>query len=257
MPWVWRIAGGRTIRAFGRQLRLSYRSEGLEHSGPILPRISQVEDYVSYVDYVQMRAVVQAAMDSDEAPVFVDVGAHHGVYAVLIGKILEEKGGRVLAIEPDSRNLAVLRENVRLNGLERTVVCCDVAISDRSGESGWKSAGGQSGLLSSRTEHGTVSVVTLSDVLKDHGINRISILMIDVEGAELPVLRGAPEWINKTPKIFCEMHPYAWKNFGYTGQEISNFITEIGLRCIDMFFREHDPLREDLFYIGPTMLVRR
>jgi len=80
--------------------------------------------------------------------------------------------------------------------------------------------------------------------------------MIDVEGAELNVLRGFPWEIMRPGRIFCELHPYAWKEFGYTGEDFMDFLKQHGYRCFDMYFREYTEFTSD-DYIGPTVFVPR
>jgi len=55
-------------------------------------------------------------------------------------------------------------------------------------------------------------------------------------------------------KIFCEMHPYAWKDFGYTEVDVSYFLAKHGYRCFDTYLNEHKTF-ENNKYIGPTIFV--
>ena len=98
-----------------------------------------------------------------------------------------------------------------------------------------------------------VDVTTMEQLLKKHAINYMDLLIIDVEGAELLVLRGFPWRLVNVGKIFCELHPYAWKDFGYSGVEMSNFLSEHNYRCFDMFLQEHKVFDKEA-YIGPTFL---
>ena len=100
----------------------------------------------------------------------------------------------------------------------------------------------------------TVEVTTMDQLLKKHSINFIDLLMIDVEGAELLVLHGFP-WESVTVgKIFCELHPYAWKDFGYSSKNVSDFFNFRRYRCFDMYFEEYVTFKSD-GYIGPTLLL--
>jgi hypothetical protein len=63
----------------------------------------------------------------------------------------------------------------------------------------------------------------------------LDLLIVDVEGAELPVLNGFPWETVRIEKIFVELHPYAWKDFGYGGDEFRSFLEEKGFRCLDMY----------------------
>lgn len=57
----------------------------------------------------------------EKGDVFVDVGANIGYYTILASKIVGDEG-RVFAIEPIPQTVAVLRFNVRLNGLSNIII---------------------------------------------------------------------------------------------------------------------------------------
>ncbi len=66
-----------------------------------------------------------------------------------------------------------------------------------------------------------VQVLTLDILIRKYGITNVDLLHIDVERAALPVLRSFPWGGVKAKKIFCKMHPYAWRDFGYPGSDLS------------------------------------
>jgi hypothetical protein len=80
-------------------------------------------------------------------------------------------------------------------------------------------------------------------------------MLIDVEGAELSVLKGHPWQSVPAEKIFCELHPYAWKQFGYTNVDMQDFLSEHNFRCFDMYLQEHKIFTSEA-YIGPTLLLK-
>jgi FkbM family methyltransferase len=187
------------------------------------------------------------------APIIVDVGAHHGAYAIVLGKLAQEKGGKIIAVEPDPDSFAVLEENVRLNGLREIVICERCAISDRTGQAHFISKGGEGHISGSCPSQKSclVDTFTLEDILKKHAISAVDVLIIDVEGAELPVLRSFPWNDVRVGKIMCELHPYAWANFGYTAGDMTNFLRDHKIRCYDMYFQRHDEFSSGS-YIGPA-----
>lgn len=252
---VARARGWKEVAVFGETLRFQVGSRVFEGEFRRYPRETVSTDYVLFVDYVQLRSVVHAVQALRRPPVFVDIGAYHGEYAVLVGKLVQPKGGKVLAIEPDESNFDILKNNVSMNSLGDTVVCERVAVTDANGVCGWKSDGSQSAVSGLSAMKQSISTLRLDEILRRHSIDRVDILMIDVEGAELLVLRGAPEWTGGAPKIFCEMHPYAWKDHGYTGEDLSAYLRNRGLVCVDMFFRERKSFDDEKHYIGPTVLI--
>ena len=96
---------------------------------------------------------------------------------------------------------------------------------------------------------------TLEQIVRDYSLSAIDLLLIDVEGAELPALKGFPWSELPLPRIFCELHPYAWPDFGYSGTDFQHFLSSRQLRCIDMYMTEHVSFTQP-DYIGPTVLIK-
>jgi FkbM family methyltransferase len=135
-----------------------------------------------------------------------DVGAFQGFFSLLLSRTCE----RVVAVEPDPRNVADLRANVGLNDAHIDVVHAAVA-----------GVPGKTSLLLGveRTEsrladaHYTenpwsgsvdVAVTTLDELADRYGSP--GVIKIDVEGAEVEVLRGGDEVLARRPAIACEIH---------------------------------------------------
>lgn len=248
----WNICGGRRVRAFGQSLRLVPSTSWLDHRKLRYPKRPFPCGIVRYVDFVQMNAICRLALELDESPTIVDVGAFHGEYAVLLGKMVQSKRGKLIAIEPNPESFRILERNVRLNNLERTVFCESVAVSDTSGKQVLSLDGSQSQVGSSAGV--AVRTATLDELLAKHGIARVDLMIIDVEGAELSVLRSFPWTTTSVGTIFCELHPNDWHVFGCTGDRFWEFLETHHFRCIDMYLTEHKRI-EGTSYIGPTMLI--
>ena len=115
--------------------------------------------------------------------------------------------GKVLAVEPDPSNFAVLSRNIKDNNL-RNVSAFQLALSDRDGDA-------QLTLSSSPAQHSiinrsvgsnsiTVKTVKLDSLLKKAKTDRIDFLKVDVEEAEMKLLRGAPKTLRSKPRIVIE-----------------------------------------------------
>ena len=252
----WSLRGGRRVTIFRQSVNLAPETVfPLSRHFP-LPSGEARSRIVGYGDFVQMHTAVRHLEECDEAPVVVDVGAHHGAYAVTLGKMVQSRRGRVLALEPNPESFAILTENVRRNGLEGTVRCERIAAGEGSTRMNLLRDGSQSRLVRAG-EPGTIAVdvSALGPLLASQGLRRVDLLLIDVEGAELPVLQGFPWAEVPVSMVLCELHPYAWKCFGYDAKAMTLFFRERGLRCLDMYLREHPSFaRED--YLGPTLLLQ-
>ena len=251
------MKGNRKINAFGHELLVTHNTTFPSYRKLRLPRGSCLSEIVRYTDFVQIHAVCNYVSGLKNRPVIIDIGAHHGAYAILIGRIVRHMKGRVIAVEPNPESFDVLRNNVRLNGLEDVVICEQVAVSDNPGLMHLSMEDVQSHLTAHRSANNVpVNVITLGSLIDKYQIRAVDLLIIDVEGAELPVLKGFPWESTAVNKIFCELHPYAWSDYNYNGDAIKQFLVTRGYLCIDMYLREQTAF-DDESYIGPTIFLRR
>jgi hypothetical protein len=51
-----------------------------------------------------------------------------------------------------------------------------------------------------------VSAITVSDVIRDYGLDRIDLLKLDIEGSEREVFSDCGSWIGKVDAICMELH---------------------------------------------------
>jgi FkbM family methyltransferase len=255
---IWTLVGGRRLSAFGHRLQVDPETELPESRRYRIPLHQSREQLFRYTDHVQLRST-SAYLDAFAgSPIVVEVGAHTGAYACILGSIIKQKNGRMLAVEPNPDHFDRLTKNIALNGLERIVTPVESAIGDTNGTVKLTTKGARSVISSDSNTGITVHASTLTTLLARHKIPRIDLLIIDVEGAELPVLRGFPWGKIPVSQIFCELHPYAWPDFGYEAADLDKFFDDHKLLPIDMFFKAWPRLPDSTHwssYIGPTLLV--
>jgi FkbM family methyltransferase len=128
--------------------------------------------------------------------VVVDVGANTGLYTLLFSLLVGSKG-KVYAFEPVPSLAKRIEENVRLNGATNVDVF-NVAAGCRTGSTKlYLSKGGGDGWASlyewryAGDKHIDVDVVALDEWVRQYNVDRVDLLKIDVEGAELDVYLGA------------------------------------------------------------------
>lgn len=146
-----------------------------------LPREDCRSEIVAFADLVQAHAVCNAVA-SIHLPVIIDVGAHHGEYAVLLGGLLKARGGGVMiAIEPDIANITILRSNITHNALQDVVQVVENAVSDLTGEMDFVSLGseGEGQLLGGdHAEKGVsskIKVEPLRDILARFQLDKVDL----------------------------------------------------------------------------------
>lgn len=252
---IWSLKGFRKLRCFGYDLRVSAKTEFPSYWKLQLPRGDSKSKIVRYGDYVQLHSISNYLSSLKHPATVVEIGAHHGAYAVIIGKILKMNKGKLIAVEPNEESFQILKQNIRLNDLEDIVFCEQIAISDKEGTINLAPQGSQSRIINTR-ESGSIIVrsVTMESLLRQYAITEVDLLLIDVEGAELPILKGFPWQSVSVGKIFCELHPYAWKDFNYNGMDMKRFLSDHTFRCVDMYLQEHTDF-PGVSYIGPTVFM--
>jgi FkbM family methyltransferase len=251
----WRVRGGRRIQAFGHSCWFSADTEFPIRAAMRLPRKGWSTDIVRYGDAVQFHAAGRYLVESPHPAVVIDVGAHHGIYAVILGKLLADRGGTLLALEPNPEAYAVLKRNIQLNRLEGTVRCEPIAAWSEEGSLPLSIGNAESHLSLTARAGPMVEVSTLRSVIQRNGLQRVDLLLIDVEGAELAVLAGFPWECTPVGCVFCELHPYAWQGFGYGDRAFQAFLDEHGYRCVDAYLQEQRAPFGNA-YIGPTHLLK-
>ncbi len=144
----------------------------------------------------------------------VDVGANFGYYTVLFGEAVGS-GGRVVAVEPAPSTARLLALSIELNGYARFTTLHEVALG--------RSANGEAHLFVPPHEPKNARVVprarpdtlkvkstNLDTLLK--GFDRVDLIKIDAEGAELDIVSGMEAVIAEhQPAVVLEFnaHRYA------------------------------------------------
>lgn len=167
-----------------------------------------------------------------------DIGAHHGFYTLLFSNKVGSHGS-VIAFEPSPRELRKLRWNLALNR-SRNVHLEPFALSSNGGmatlfvclgqETGCNSL--RPPAVSEPTQPVPVPVTTLDRYLEEHTVGPVDFIKIDVEGAELDVLKGAAKLLNcnSQPIIMCELADIRTEPWGYRSYEVYEFLETYGFR---------------------------
>lgn len=127
-------------------------------------------------------------------------GANVGYDAVLIGNRLRHGKGRCYAFEPVSSTFAVLQKNIALNSLESVVRPFRTALG-RLDQVAEISVAGESSSLLFHQNHATmttetITVRSLDSMIRSGEIPPPTALVMDVEGFEIEVVKGAADLLN-------------------------------------------------------------
>lgn len=143
-----------------------------------------------------------------EGMIAIDVGAHVGYYSLIMAKGVGPSG-KVYSFEPRDLNRGFLKKHIRVNGVENVTVFSK-CVGDREGKVSFETRTGTgTGHLSEEGDV-TVEMTTLDGAIKEGLLQAPDLLKIDVEGAEVQVLRGATETIrNAKPIMVLAVHSEA------------------------------------------------
>jgi FkbM family methyltransferase len=236
---------GRAIRSLGA--RVLYEIPSLDRARIRRKVLGPAVDG-DYPFDVEIRVLRRLVAPGD---VFVDVGAHDGIYSILV----EDAAGpeNVHSFEPIPTTFERLRRRRRGASVHRMALSSSVGTAPmriptirgrvtatrasleqslrESGEEGWESA--------------MVPVSTLDVMVEDLGLDRLDWLKIDVEGHEMEVLEGASETIRRFHPVLIieiEQRHHDWpiqraferiRRLGYEGAFIDR--GDLTLRAIDRF----------------------
>jgi FkbM family methyltransferase len=166
--------------------------------------------------------------------VFVDVGAHIGEYTLRAARIVGLTG-EVHAFEPAPDNFKILKLNIKENGLTNAHANC-AALSDSGGKLSFRIESDpalnrlQFSSDLDRAPHGIITVDSCRlDSYWASQTRAIDLIKLDVEGAELMVLKGAAR-LEHAPVWLFEYSPANYASFGYTPQQMLDAFQERGYR---------------------------
>lgn len=168
--------------------------------------------------------IIDKYLRLQEGEIFVDVGAHLGRYTLIAANQLRNSAGRVVAIEAHPHNFSLLERNIALNRLTNVTALNCIAYSvktrlklylpdEKAGYTMHHSV--VSEYLSSKYQQARlddhyleIDADTIDNLLSSLGIAEVNWIKIDVEGAELEVLKGAERVIScsKGITLIIEIH---------------------------------------------------
>lgn len=162
--------------------------------------------------------------------VCVDIGANVGAISLLLAKLVGPEG-KVFAIEPGPPNVARLNANFELNpdlAAQTEIVACGMGRT-RS-ELWWAEEKDNPGnaMLAQEGSH-RIPVDTLDNFVREHDLDGLDFIKIDVEGMELDVMQGGKQSLLRfRPMLYFEtLARYGDVHSGSNFQLIESFLTGV------------------------------
>lgn len=172
---------------------------------------------------------------------FIDVGANIGFYTLHAARKVGVNGS-VLACEPEFESYSKLYKNSKLNGLYDGVHLYPWALGSWVGEVGLNVKNDWGECMSSTvfapkgsTEMYQVVQTTLDTLMKvDREVApQIRLVKIDVEGAELSVLKGAANLFAQRKIDYVCVEFTKLEGYSDNFEEIAEYLDEAGMRCTE------------------------
>ncbi|CAL5219615.1 g1485 [Coccomyxa viridis] len=186
---------------------------------------SHAEAAFIYNEIFEERCYIQHGISVRDGGVCVDVGANIGLFTLfLLGGFAGGLPRLILACEPAPANMRLLKQNIKTRRAAGKVVFVQRAVGREAASAAltyYPSMPGNSTLYPEEksvlqaasmpaacfegAETHATDVITLQELLE--GFDEIDLLKVDIEGAELEVLRGAgQDTLSKIRQIVMEVH---------------------------------------------------
>ena len=173
----------------------------------------------------------------------IDIGANLGYYSVILGKLLKPSD-KLYAFEANPLVMEMLNKNIVINDLQDDIKVFNYALTDLNDQKLSlylpQRAGSSAASLSKlhpQDKNNSIEILTkrLDDVGQISNLDRISLIKIDVEGAELDVIKGALETIRKNkPVLFIELLRKWSRIFGYHPNDVLIILQELGYNVFEV-----------------------
>ena len=211
--------------------------------------------------------VTELNLEDDDDRISIDIGANMGIYTLLLSHLYPKC--KVISIEASPTIFEKLKLNCQLNNLlpGSNLVLLNKAVSDKDGtrvefyEKHSMSTMSKEFLTSISSKIITnkddelhkeiVRTVTIDNLAETTNINEISFLKIDVEGAEVLVLKGAINILTekKVRNMIIEYHSF--ENYDYAVK----LLDEIGYTIINSQQRYNDKTSTEKKFVNGHIIA--
>ena len=161
----------------------------------------------------------------------IQVGAYKEGWLSLVGSMVVGPKGSVRCFEPIPEYAKSLRENICLNN-RLNIVVEQLAVSDARGTTQCSVAGGNSSIvLTGKQGIVTVETISLDEYVCAQGIHAVDFLIVDAEGAEPLILRGAQRTLMSVSFLLIEVCDEFLRQSGTTAHELVQTIIDMGFHA--------------------------
>src|SRR3989338_4460280 len=174
----------------------------------------------------------------------IDLGANIGYYVLIEGRLIGP-AGKIFCIEPGPDNFYMLKKNILENNFGDRTKCFQYLIGDKNGrERLFLSAAANSHTVSAVSNRWVeVPMFTLDQFLASEDINpqEIDFIRMDIEGYEVMAIPNMNKLFTgrkKPLKLFIEVHPSAYEEWGWTLSKFMDYLMGHGFILRSIVKRE-------------------
>lgn len=183
--------------------------------------------YPFYGELPLLRMLIDELREDD---IFYDVGGHIGIHSCIAAQAVVQ--GEVHTFEPHPKNINRIKENRSMNGFDKVISVHPVGLGTSNREieiSLDRDEAGAMGHIDSdaREVVTTAHLRTGESYIEENDLPKPTVMKIDVEGAELEVLKGMADMMDNCRAIFCEVSEHLHR-YGSDEDELLEFLKERG-----------------------------
>lgn len=161
----------------------------------------------------------------------IDVGANIGMFTLRFARWVGEHG-HVIAIEPEAQNFASLQRRIDPSGYARRISAIQAVAAETSGVLYLDVNPDHPGDHKLGQDGVPTTAVTLDGLLAESGDPSVSLIKIDVQGAEMRVLAGATKVLARCrPALFLEVDDAALRRQGASAKELFGHLAGLGYQA--------------------------
>jgi FkbM family methyltransferase len=161
----------------------------------------------------------------------IDVGANIGMFTLRFADWVGDHG-RVIAIEPEAENFTSLRRRIDASGNAVRITAIQAVAAEAAGVLYLDVNPDHPGDHKIAQQGLATAAVTLDGLSAEHGEPIVSLIKIDVQGAEMRVLRGAIGILQRCrPALFIEVDDAALRKQASSAPELFNHLSSLGYRA--------------------------
>ncbi|MGB5417240.1 FkbM family methyltransferase [Algibacter sp.] len=195
--------GGAYLTKLNNNLTAKLRGEN--HSDYMV-----LEQVFSLKQYEIILSLIKLNLASDDEFTIIDAGANVGYTSLYFSNKLNNL--KIYAVEPSVENAAIIKENIALNNLDKTISFYHRALSHKKGlkfqlETNFRDAKDWA-FTTNQDVNGEIEGITINEIISENKIDYITFLKIDIEGAERFIFKAENDlsFLKITKIIAIEIH---------------------------------------------------